>query len=159
MRQPAVRPPLPRRPGLLSRTLVLGALACGVPCAFAEDRPPAPAPAATPPAAQPLPMQAQARRPRQLAEVIPADNAEELAAKLNELIEKGLFITAVSAITANGKPAVVVVGMPQPLPQPRPPMQPRPSPPGGPAGVAGQPPPPAPAAAPPPPAGPPPAKP
>jgi hypothetical protein len=174
MRQSALRPPLPSRSSLLSRALVLGALACGLPCAYAEDHPPAPAPApgGTSPAAQPQPLPvrqdpALARRPRQSVEVIPVDNAEELAAKLQELIEKGLFITAVTAVTANGKPAVVVVGMPQPLPQQRPPTQPRPAPPGGPIGGAGQPQPaqaaapPPPAAAPPPPAqaAPPPAKP
>jgi hypothetical protein len=172
MRPSAARPPRPGRPGLLSRTLVLGALACALPCAQAEDHPPAPTPAPAPAAQpQPLPLrpadQGMPRRPRQTVEVIPVENAEALAAKLQDMVENGTYITAVTAITANGKPAVVVIGMPQPMTPQRPamiPPQPRPGQPGGALGGPGQPVPPPqqappPAPVPPPQQAPPPAKP
>jgi hypothetical protein len=150
MRPSAVRHPLPSR---LRRFLVLGALACATAAAQAEDHPPAPAPAPAPgagaPAAQPQPLplrpadQGMPRRPRQTVEVIPVESAEALAAKLQEMVESGTYITAVSAVTANGKPAVVVIGMPQPLPPQRPTMAGQPGRPAqlpGPSGGPGLPP-------------------
>ncbi len=152
---------------------MLGALACALPHAQAEDHAPAPVPAPAPapapsaPVIQPQPLpprpadQGPPRRARQMIEVIPVENAEALAAKLQELAENGLFITTVTAITASGKPAVVVIGMPQPAPPQRPPMaqQPRPGSLGGPSAGPGQPPPAAPQATPQLQAPPPPAKP